>query len=534
MSDIAVYSKKEAQPTSGAGAIALLIGPNPIVAINPTRSSHFMNAYDFYKPELPHDYPIVNGKFSTDVYIKSFILNWRRFKNKTNKSLMDFDYFCLHCPFTKQVRKSFIGLIFNEIKNDPLFLKKMNLNKKEIEELNNFITKEISFYDRSVQLFLKKVSYKIVKDKLEQGLYIPSMIGNIYTGSLYLSLISLFYHFKDSPQNLQNKNILLYSYGSGLASSILSLTVTGDTRRISGFIDSQTIYNDLSHAKIYTCEEYLQIQKENEKYYGKNDFSTKLHSNPNTNIPELNKNAFFLKSVNKQYIREYIFINEQKLASIFTQVKTQSLSSLKISNLKNHKLRELSVSERQKKISDQFEIPSLIQQLISGGLTENSADNMTENCIGRISMPLSIIEKLCLNGKNYSVPMSTEEASVVAAANRSCKLIREKGGGFWGKNTRNVIRGQIYVVDFAGMNKTEFVNRDHGSQYYYTGKNLLKNCEVKQNTMKFELNKQSLDSTQINDEIPKLSMESGIDSMTYLKDYNHNKPQTFQVIYKNN
>ena len=43
------------------------------------------------------------------------------------------------------------------------------------------------------------------------------MLGNIYTGSLYNGLITL---LCDSTIDLDGKNILLFSYGSGCAASM--------------------------------------------------------------------------------------------------------------------------------------------------------------------------------------------------------------------------------------------------------------------------------------------------------------------------
>jgi len=50
-SDIAVYPKGNARPTGGAGAIAILIGPDAPIAFDPVRSTFIDNAYDFYKPD---------------------------------------------------------------------------------------------------------------------------------------------------------------------------------------------------------------------------------------------------------------------------------------------------------------------------------------------------------------------------------------------------------------------------------------------------------------------------------------------------
>ena len=51
--DIALYAKGNARPTGGAGAVALLVGPDaPIVAEPGLRGTYMQHAYDFYKPDL--------------------------------------------------------------------------------------------------------------------------------------------------------------------------------------------------------------------------------------------------------------------------------------------------------------------------------------------------------------------------------------------------------------------------------------------------------------------------------------------------
>ena len=48
--DVAVYEDGPARPTGGAGAVALLIGPNPKIVIDPIRSTFIDNEWDFFKP----------------------------------------------------------------------------------------------------------------------------------------------------------------------------------------------------------------------------------------------------------------------------------------------------------------------------------------------------------------------------------------------------------------------------------------------------------------------------------------------------
>lgn len=51
-SDIAIYGKGAARPTGGAGAVAMLIGPNAPLEISSIRQNYFRHSFDFYKPDL--------------------------------------------------------------------------------------------------------------------------------------------------------------------------------------------------------------------------------------------------------------------------------------------------------------------------------------------------------------------------------------------------------------------------------------------------------------------------------------------------
>lgn len=71
--------------------------------------------------------------------------------------------------------------------------------------------------------------------------------------------------------------------------------------------------------------------------------------------------------------------------------------------------------------------------LQSGGLELAVADNMVENCIGLLGMPLGVAPTFVLNGEHYVVPMVTEEPSVIGtvvcrvditiAERRACQLL---------------------------------------------------------------------------------------------------------------
>jgi hydroxymethylglutaryl-CoA reductase len=81
----------------------------------------------------------------------------------------------------------------------------------------------------------------------------------------------------------------------------------------------------------------------------------------------------------------------------------------------------------------------------TGGLPSEVADRMIENVIGGITIPMGVATNFQVNGKDYLVPMSLEEPSVVAAASNMAKVARAKGG-FHVSNTGPVMIGQIQAV----------------------------------------------------------------------------------------
>ena len=109
---------------------------------------------------------------------------------------------------------------------------------------------------------------------------------------------------------------------------------------------------------------------------------------------------------------------------------------------------KLSPKERLKIIADfsglTNEEVSLLQN--TGSLPESVANNMIENLVGVMPMPMGVAVNFKINDKDYLIPMVVEEASVVAAASNAAKMARIKGG-FFSSNTGPVMRAQIQLVD---------------------------------------------------------------------------------------
>ncbi|MHA2096656.1 MAG: hydroxymethylglutaryl-CoA reductase, degradative, partial [Candidatus Hodarchaeales archaeon] len=69
-----------------------------------------------------------------------------------------------------------------------------------------------------------------------------------------------------------------------------------------------------------------------------------------------------------------------------------------------------------------------------------------ENTIGVQQIPLGVATNFTINGEDVLVPMSVEEASVVAAASNSAKIARTSGG-FTTSSTPPIMIGQIQVIN---------------------------------------------------------------------------------------
>lgn len=100
----------------------------------------------------------------------------------------------------------------------------------------------------------------------------------------------------------------------------------------------------------------------------------------------------------------------------------------------------LSLLKAHAQLTDQ-EIATLKKQ---GTLDLNTANNMIENVVGTVSLPLGIATNFRVNGKEYLIPMAVEEPSIVAGASYAAKLTRPEG--FTATAMDPVMIGQIQLL----------------------------------------------------------------------------------------
>jgi len=111
-----------------------------------------------------------------------------------------------------------------------------------------------------------------------------------------------------------------------------------------------------------------------------------------------------------------------------------------------------SIKERVEFIKSYSELTDEETKLFSSILDLEIADRMVENVLGTFDLPLGVALNFKINGKDYIIPMATEESSVIAAASNAAKIARIHGG-FSTKCTDPLMIGQMQLLhmdDVAG------------------------------------------------------------------------------------
>ena len=212
--DRSIYRETEAKAeiTQGCAAVAMKIEANPKILLLDYQNlgQYALDVDDFKVPASSFPFPIVNNQLTKSTYLacqKKSLEDWKR-KNMgflKNRTVIEaFNFFVMHAPFPKIVQwaaatfwqfekqnsKNHISL--NDcLKNPSLF----NEYKKEIDKI------------RTLPEFKKFFEVKV-----KPGLKYNPYIGNSYTCSIFVSLISILERAK------RGEIIGISGYGSGASS----------------------------------------------------------------------------------------------------------------------------------------------------------------------------------------------------------------------------------------------------------------------------------------------------------------------------
>ncbi|KDQ26574.1 hypothetical protein PLEOSDRAFT_1071633 [Pleurotus ostreatus PC15] len=318
--DIAVYAEGAARPAGGAGACAILLGPNAPIVFEPIHGTHMSNTYDFYKPNLSSEYPEVDGPVSVVTYIAALDEAYSRFREKTARqlklaqingysnghvhsgdkpadpkaafSLQDVDYALFHSPYGKQAVKGHARMLFNDFRSAP--------NAPQFADIPNpeaFLaaSQKESLSDKNVEKTFIAASKKSFAQKTDPGMACSKRLGNMYTGSLYGCLASLVANVE--PAQLRDSRVSMFAFGSGCAASFFTFRVKGDTSEIKEKMD---LMNRLAAMKVVPCQEFVDALALREKNHNAVSYT------PEGSIDNIWPGAFYLDSVDSKYRRKYV------------------------------------------------------------------------------------------------------------------------------------------------------------------------------------------------------------------------------------
>jgi hydroxymethylglutaryl-CoA synthase len=217
--DIARYELgSPGEPTQGCGAVAMLVSANPRLMVIDREAGLFTDdVMDFWRPNY-RDQAVVDGKYSTRVYLNALIETWKQYAERSGRTYHDIDRFCYHLPFTKIAVKA----------------------QERLAKHNNITLSE-------------EAAEAVLGDALRYN----RITGNSYSASLWVGLNSLLDH---SPADLSGKRVGLYSYGSGCVAEYFSGTVQPGYRQHIRAAAHQAMLNDRTELTFQQYEDIFNLR----------------------------------------------------------------------------------------------------------------------------------------------------------------------------------------------------------------------------------------------------------------------------------
>ncbi len=209
--DIARYGlNTPGEVTQGAGAVAMTVSANPrLLVLDQVSVAASDDIMDFWRP-LYAENAMVDGKYSTQVYIDFFLQTFERYQQMTGRQLADFAALLFHLPFTKMGKKALDALLGDRDDVDSQRLRKALTASQQ--------------YSRQV--------------------------GNLYTGSLYLGLLS----YLQNGHAQAGQRLGLFSYGSGAEGEFFSGVLQPDFEKQVNDVSA-----DLAVRQQVSVSEYEQL-----------------------------------------------------------------------------------------------------------------------------------------------------------------------------------------------------------------------------------------------------------------------------------
>lgn len=262
--------------TQGAGALAMLVTSNPrIISFENNWATSTKGVFDFFKPyrtlskkeiigndnnqnwfdnleseiEIHKDQPVFDGQYSNQCYMdrtRDAYFSFKKLKNTSETIYNSWESIIMHLPYSFQGRR-----MLSEIYALDADTKIISGNESPTDYQNKL--KEVS----------KSDEYRtFVSQKLQPAEIASSLIGNLYTGSIFMGLLSTLAHFYDSKNEVSGKKFGFLAYGSGSKSKVFEGTIQPDWKTA---VASVNLFETLEKSFEIGFETYEKLHKKEQK-----------------------------------------------------------------------------------------------------------------------------------------------------------------------------------------------------------------------------------------------------------------------------
>lgn len=262
--------------TQGAGALAMLVAANPkIIAFENKWATSTKGVFDFFKPyrtiskaaitgsnenkawfdnleaeiEIHKDQPVFDGQYSNQCYMDrtcNAYFSFKKLNNTTIPLYTAWESIIMHLPYSFQGRR-----MLSEI--------------YALDSANPILTgsESTADYQNKLKEVSKSEEYRaFVNQKLQPAEIASSLIGNLYTGSIFMGFLSTLSHFAKTKKDISGKKFGFLAYGSGSKSKVFEGTIQTDWQMA---VTKVQLFETLEQSQEIDFATYEKLHKKEQK-----------------------------------------------------------------------------------------------------------------------------------------------------------------------------------------------------------------------------------------------------------------------------
>lgn len=270
--DVAKYDLgSTGEYTQGSGAVAMLITSNPrVLEMGFDYGVSTESVFDFFKPiryidkkmvtssdenvewngvleseiGLYKEQPVFDGQYSNTCYVNRVKDAYKHYKEISgqNNSVLFENWLSIqmHLPYCYQGRRMFVEVFAME---------KPELLAQQVGEKTSEKLKALS----------KSEEYKtLVTEKIYPSEIASGKVGNIYTGSIFMGMLSTLSYHVQQNNNVSGKKMGFFAYGSGSKSKVFEATVASGWKPV---IEKIKLFETLENTTAIDFDTYEKLHK---------------------------------------------------------------------------------------------------------------------------------------------------------------------------------------------------------------------------------------------------------------------------------